>query len=89
VHDPADGTWQQWRLPGDNPQAYAVYVDDRDMVWLSDFGANTLVRFDPATEEFASFELPHVPGNVRQILGRPGEVWAPESAADTIVVLRR
>lgn len=88
VHDPAAGTWKQWRLPGGNPQTYAVYVDDRDLVWLSDFGANTLVRFDPATEEFASFELPHQPGNVRQILGRRGEVWAPESAADTILVLR-
>ena len=29
------------------PQPYAVYVDERDVVWLSDFGANALVRFDP------------------------------------------
>ena len=88
VYDPADGSWREWRLPGDNPQAYAVYVDDRDIVWLSDFGANTFVRFDPATEEFTSFPLPNNPGNVRQILGRPGEVWGPESAADTLVVIR-
>jgi len=25
---------------------------------------------------------------VRQILGRPGEVWAPESGADRLVVYR-
>jgi virginiamycin B lyase len=25
---------------------------------------------------------------VRQILGRPGEVWLPESAADQLVVIR-
>ena len=88
VYDPVDGSWREWRLPGDNPQAYAVYVDDRDIVWLSDFGANTFVRFDPETEEFTSFPLPNNPGNIRQILGRPGEVWGPESAADTLVVIR-
>jgi virginiamycin B lyase len=88
VYDPAGGGWREWRLPGDNPQAYAVYVDDQDVVWLSDFGANTLVRFEPATEAFASFPLPDQPANVRQILGRPGEVWAPESAADALVRLR-
>src|SRR5690606_17011510 len=34
VYDPAGDTWQEWRLPGDNPQPYAVYVDEQDMVWL-------------------------------------------------------
>jgi virginiamycin B lyase len=86
--DHATGEWREWRLPGDRPQAYAVYVDDRDQVWLSDFGANALVRFDPVTEQFASFDLPSEPGEVRQILGRPGEVWGAESAADKLVVLR-
>ena len=88
VHDPAAGTWAEWRLPGDDPKAYAVYVDHRDIVWLSDFGANTLVRFDPATQSFTSYPLPDQAGNVRQILGRPGEVWAPESSADALVLLR-
>ena len=81
-------TWQEWRLPGERPRAYAVYVDEQDIVWLSDFGGNALVRFDPATEEFRVFPLPSSPGNVRQILGRPGEVWGAESAADTLVVIR-
>jgi virginiamycin B lyase len=88
VHDPAAGTWKEWRLPGEKPQAYAVYVDDRDIVWLSDFGGNSLVRFDPATESFTSFALPSKPSNVRQILGRAGEVWGAESAADALVRLR-
>jgi virginiamycin B lyase len=65
-----------------------VYVDEKDLVWLSDFGANAAVSFDPTTEEFAVFELPSNPSNVRQILGRPGEVWLPESAADQLVVIR-
>jgi virginiamycin B lyase len=88
VYDPAAERWQEWRLPGDSPEAYAVYVDDQDRVWLSDFGANTLVRFDPASEEFTSYPLPSDPGEVRQLHGRPGEVWGAESAADKLVVVR-
>lgn len=88
VYDPANDRWREWRLPGDHPQAYSVYVDDHDVVWLSDFGANTLVRFEPATERFTSFSLTDEPANVRQILGRPGEVWGAASAADALVRLR-
>ena len=88
MYDPAGGEWREWKLPGGGPQTYAVYVDERDIVWLSDFGANALVRFDPATEAFESFALPSSPGNVRQILGRPGEIWGAESAADKLVVIR-
>ena len=88
MYDPASQQWREWRLPGDSPHAYAVYVDDQDMVWLSDFGANAIVRFDPTREAFDSFALPSSPGNVRQLLGRPGEVWGAESAADKLVVIR-
>jgi virginiamycin B lyase len=87
LYDPATAEWREWRLPGDRPQAYAVYVDEYDMVWLSDFGANALVRFDPEREAFDSFPLPSAPGNVRQILGRPGEVWGAESGVDKLVVI--
>ena len=88
-YDPATGAWDLWPLPGAAPQAYAVYVDGTDIVWVSDFGGNAIHRFDPASEAFTTFPLPSVPGNVRQILGRPGEVWGAESAADQLVVIRR
>lgn len=88
MYDPASGRWREWRLPGGNPMPYAVYVDDRDMVWLSDFGANALVRFDPVPEAFEVVRLPSSPANVRQILGRPGEVWGAESGVDKLVVVR-
>jgi virginiamycin B lyase len=88
MYDPATGQWAEWRLPGDSPQAYAVYVDDQDQVWLSDFGANALVRFDPAAEAFESFPLPSPQANVRQILGRSGEIWGAESGVDKLVVIR-
>jgi len=88
VYDPADQTWQEWKLPGSRPQAYAVYVDGCDKVWLSDFGANALVRFDPETETFDVFPLPSPNAAVRQILGRPNEIWGAESGVDKLVVIR-
>jgi virginiamycin B lyase len=74
-------------LPGDEPRAYAVYVDEHDAVWLSDFAANDMVRFDPDTESFTRIEIPSPDAQVRQILGRRGEVWAPESAQDKLLVI--
>jgi virginiamycin B lyase len=65
-----------------------VYVDERDAVWLSDFGANAVLRFDPASERFDAFPLPRAGAAVRQILGRPGEVWLPESGSEHISVIR-
>jgi virginiamycin B lyase len=88
MYDPAANAWKEWKLPGNRPQTYAVYVDERDGVWLTDFGSNAIVRFDPKTERFDSFPLPHAPGNVRQLLGRPGELWGAESANDQVVVIR-
>jgi virginiamycin B lyase len=87
-YDPDDQSWKEWDLPGEGPQAYAVFVDDEDRVWLSDFGGNAIVRFDPSTEEFTALELPDSPGNVRQIHGRPGEVWGAQSAADSLIRIR-
>ena len=88
-HEPDTGSWDTWPLPGAAPSAYAVYVDDTDIVWVSDFGGNAIHRFDPTREVFDTFALPSEPGDVRQILGRPGEVWGAESAADQLVVIRR
>jgi virginiamycin B lyase len=87
-YDPAARSWKTWKLPGDRPRAYAVYVDDQDKVWLSDWGANAMVRFDPDTEKFTAFPSDRDGANVRQILGRPGEVWAPESGTDRLVLYR-
>jgi len=87
-YDPAKDEWREWRLSGTIPQPYAVYVDELDLVWLTDFGSNSLVRFDPATETFDSFTFPTGGAEVRQLLGRPGEIWGAESGTDKLVVLR-
>lgn len=88
MYDPATGQWREWRVPGARPLPYSVYVDHDDMVWLSDFGANAMLRFDPRTEVFEVFEIPSPNANVRQMLGRPGEVWGAESGTDKLLVVR-
>ena len=88
MYDPAADAWREWLLPGERPRAYAVYVDEHDLIWVSDFDANALVRFDPAREAFDVYPLPSPNGQVRQILGRPGEVWGAESGVDKLIVAR-
>src|SRR3546814_9591221 len=88
-YEPATGNWQAWKLPGDKPRAYAVYVDEADKVWVTDFGANAVLRFDPETERFESFPSDRRNAAVRQMLGREGEVWAPESGTDRLVEIGR
>src|SRR5207245_9170757 len=84
VHDPAQNSWKAWKLPGGSPRAYAVYVDAKDKVWLTDFSANAIVRFDPVTEKFNAFASDRPQANVRQLNGRPGEVWGCESSNDRL-----
>ncbi len=54
-----------------------VYVDERDIVWLSDFGG-----------KFTTYRKSTENADVRQTNGRRGEVWLPESRADRLVVIR-
>jgi virginiamycin B lyase len=89
MYEPARRRWREWRLPGRGPQPYAVYVDERDIVWLTDFATNAFVRFDPRTQRFTTIRLPSSPANVRQLLGRRGEVWGAESGVDKLVVVRQ
>jgi len=68
--------------------ALAVYVDDLDLVWLTDFGANALVRFDPARQRFETFRLPSASAEARQLHGREGRVSGAESGTDRLVVAK-
>jgi virginiamycin B lyase len=88
MYDPATSRWREWELPGDNPQPYAVYVDENDMVWITDFGANAIHRFNPETERWRTIDIPSPGAEVRQLLGRPGEVWGAESGTDKLIVIR-
>jgi len=85
MHDPRDGSWKVWKLPGERPRAYSVWVDPSDKVWLTDFPANAVVRFDPVTERFLSFPSDRANANVRQMDGVAGQAWGGESGTDRIV----
>lgn len=85
-YDPTDGMWREWKLPGSAAHAYAIWVDDLDRVWLSEWSANALVRFDPTSETFQSFVSSRDRAAVRQLAGRPGEVWGAESGNDRLVM---
>jgi virginiamycin B lyase len=88
MHDPQSKTWKQWKVPGDSPRVYAVFVDDRDIPWVSEWNGNAVYSFDPRTEKFERYAMPRENANIRQILGRPGEVWLPESGNEHISVIR-
>jgi virginiamycin B lyase len=86
-YSPATKTWKDWTVPGENAQNYAVYVDEKDIVWFSQWGANTTYSFDPKTEKFVGVPGSGPKANVRQILGRPGEVFLPESGTSRIMIV--
>jgi virginiamycin B lyase len=87
-YDPQKKTWSVWRLPKSSEGCYAVYVDDQDKVWVSDWPGNAIERFDSATGSFTTFPSNRRRADVRQMLGRPGEVWAAESGTDRLVAIR-
>jgi virginiamycin B lyase len=93
MHDPAKGSgatsWRTWKAPGrSDPRVYAVYVDNKDIVWAAEWSNNAMLRFDPASEKFDVITLPRAGASVRQILGRAGEVWLPESGTEFISVIK-
>jgi hypothetical protein len=59
-----------------------------DAVWVSDWGANAILRFEPKTEKFESVPLPDRDASVRQLAGRKGEVWGAESGADKLFMIK-
>jgi virginiamycin B lyase len=42
----------------------------------------------PRARKFERFALPRAGANVRQVLGRRGEVWLPESGTEYLSVIR-
>jgi virginiamycin B lyase len=88
ITGPGTNSWKTWKAPGNEPHVYAVYVDNKDIVWASEWSNNAMLRFDPASEKFDVIPLPRAAASVRQILGRAGEVWLPESGTEFVTVIR-
>jgi virginiamycin B lyase len=88
VYEPTKQTWQEWRLVGSRPMVYAVFVDSADTVWVTNWGENTIEHFDPVTQAWVGHAHPQPDASIRQLLGRPGEVWGAMSGQDKLVVAR-
>jgi virginiamycin B lyase len=88
--DPSTGAWGA--VPIDGSMPYAVYVDDRDEIWVSDFARDGLWRIrvtaEGAVETVELVPVPSAGPAIRQLAGVPGEVWGAESALDQLVVVR-
>jgi virginiamycin B lyase len=87
-YDPTAKKWAVFPLPHSKSGAYSIYVDDKDRVWATDWPANAIQRFDPNTATYTTFPSDKKGADVRQMLGRPGEVWGGESGTDRLVVIR-
>jgi len=72
----------------DQLSALQTPLSERLSAFVTDFIANAILRFDPATETFDSFPSNRRGAAVRQMLGRAGEAWGAESGTDRLVVLR-
>jgi virginiamycin B lyase len=88
VFNPGEERWAVHKLPGKEPHAYAIYVDERDKVWVSDSGSNAILKFDPQTSAFESYPSDKPEAAVRQLNGRKGEVWGAESGNDRLVMIK-
>jgi virginiamycin B lyase len=66
-----------YKLPGGSRGgAYAVTVDGAGFPWVNEISANTVIRFDPATEKMQVIELPTRNTGIRKmIVAADGRLW--------------
>jgi virginiamycin B lyase len=89
--DPATGSVKEWASPGGTtsmPFAIAVIGSD---IWFSESGVtpNTLVRFEPATERFQTWNIPSGGGTVQNIsVTKEGNLALAESDVNKIAVVK-
>jgi virginiamycin B lyase len=68
--DPATGSVKMWPSPGGAGSApYAVAITPDGLVWYSESGVkpNTIIQFNPKTEQFARATIPSGGGTVRNM----------------------
>ena len=88
--DPGTGIVTEYRVPktpGALPGTHSVWVDQNDIVWLSENWAHNLTKFDPRTEQFTVIHLDEVtsplnsPGFGNFGLAPDGYVWSARGGA--------
>lgn len=71
--DPKTGAIREWASPGGRQSRPYGIAATGSVIWYSESGVrpNTLVRFDPATEEFQTWTIPSGGGVVRHMMSTP------------------
>jgi virginiamycin B lyase len=89
--DPATGAVKMWPSPaGSQSSPYGITITPDGMVWYSEAGPepNTIVRFDPRTETFASAKIPSGGGVVRNMAATPdGRVYLACSGVNKVGIV--
>jgi virginiamycin B lyase len=67
---------KEYVLPGGNTGPYAVTVDGAGVVWVNEINTDTVVRFDPKTEQMRVVALPTPNTGIRKmIVDANGTLW--------------
>jgi len=69
-YDSKSKAWAHWHLPGDRPQPYAVYVDETDAVWVSDWGGECDPTLRSEDREIRLIPTARPYAGVRQLASR-------------------
>jgi len=89
--DPATGAVKMWPSPGGpKSQPYGMVITPDGMVWYSESGVkpNTLIRFNPKTEEFARATIPSGGGTVRNMAATSdGRIYLACSGVNKVAVV--
>ena len=67
---------KEYPLPGGDAGPYAVTVDGDGMVWVNEINTDTVVRFDPKTEQMRVVKLPSRNTGIRKmVVDASGRLW--------------
>jgi streptogramin lyase len=76
VLDPAGESHREWRVPGENTDAYYLELDTHGYVWLGENDGAAVARLSPADDEFATYPIGISHGYVYDYaLDGDGNVW--------------
>ncbi len=91
--DPSTGAVKMWPSPGGaNAAPYGITITPDGMVWYSESGVkpNTIIQFDPKTEQFARAIIPSGGGTVRNMAATSdGRVYIACSGVNKVGVVER
>ncbi len=83
-YEPGSKNWKSWPLPIEpvgSETPYALYIDQStDQVWICGTASDSMLRFDPQTEEFTVYPMPNRVTYTREIdFDADGNMWTSHS----------